>query len=485
MPNRAIQNILFGAIIILGIFLRFYRIDSQSLWWDEGYSFDLALDIKEHGINAFSASHQGHAAALSSDKPQVLYHILVSILPSSWQPEWKMRFWPAITGSLSLFLLLGILKLQMKRSSQILITLLFAAISPFLIYYSQEGRPYSLLFMAELLFLFFVQLYPKQDSFKKCLVVTITIVLIGLTQFMGLIIPFSYALTQILERRDIHTVKIWLVIGCLSTLLLLPIFYLIIIHKLAPLPSQGISVSNYLYAFYAFIAGFSLGPSSYELHLNRSIDALLEYWPILAVTILSGGYPLIRGVQLKLKDHRSAYILLVPTFSLVILSIAFFTHIIPLYPRHLMMLFPFFLLILGKGLDSISIPTIKAIVGISLVFILFWSNRNFYYNEKYYKDDIRGASAVIMKNEQKGDLILIGAAAAFMPYYRGLNQVMRIPKDDQQFFTLYNILKRDHRLWVVINRTWEFDPYGKKANLISKKSIKYELNKVQVYLHNL
>jgi len=481
MPNRAFQNILFGAIIILGIFLRFYRIDSQSLWWDEGYSFGLALDLKEHGINAFSASHQGDAAALSSDKPQALYHILVSLLPSSWQPEWKMRFWPAITGSLSLFLLLGILKLQVKKSSQILITLLLAAISPFLIYYSQEGRPYSLLFLTDLLFLFFVQLYPKQVNMKQCLVITCAIVIIGVTQFIGLIVPFSYALAQILLKRDIRTLKVWLVIGCLSTLLLLPIFYLIIIHRSAPLPSQGISISNYLYAFYVFIVGFSLGPTSYELHLNRSISAIVSYWPLISAVGLAAGFALLRGSVIEWKNKTSLYLLAVSALSLFMLSIAFFSSIIPLYPRHMMMLFPFFLLIIGKGLDSISNTILKLIVVIGLIFLMGWSDINFYYNEKYFKDDVRGAAALINNNEQKGDLVLVGVMAAFMPYYSGLNQVMQIPKDDQQFFAFYDKLKRDHRLWIVINRPWEFDPYMLKRAFLRGESSRLDSRNVQIY----
>jgi len=482
MSNRAIHSLLFGAIIVLGIFLRFYRIDSQSLWWDEGYSYGLAQDIQKQGIDAFSASNQGHAAALSSDKPQALYHILVSLLPSKWPPEWKMRFWPAITGSLSLFLLLGILKLQEIKSSQILITLLLAGISPFLIYYSQEGRPYSLLFMAELLFLYIVRLYPKQDSYKKCLVVTITIVFIGLIQFMGLIVPFSYALAQILVRRDLNTVKVWLVIGCLSTLLLLPIFYLIIIHKSAPLPTQGISISNYLYAFYVFIVGFSLGPSSYELHLDRTVNAIMSYWPLIVAVGLFAGFALLRGLHFVWKSKTSLDLLFVSALSLFMLSIAFLMHIIPLYPRHMMMLFPFFLLIIGSGLDSLAKPTLKLSAVLAIVLLMGWSDINFYNNEKYFKDDMRGAAALINDNEQKGDLVFVGVIAAFIPYYSGLNRIIRIPKDDQQFFSLYEKLKHDHRLWIVISRPWEFDSYMQKRDYLNGRSSRFDFRNVQIYL---
>ena len=207
----------------------------------------------------------------------------------------------------------------------------------------------------------------------------------------------------------------------------------------------------------------------------------MSYWPLISAVGLAAGFALLRGLVIEWKNKTSLYLLAVSALSLFMLSIAFFSSIIPLYPRHMMMLFPFFLLIIGKGLDSISNTILKLIVVIGLIFLMGWSDINFYYNEKYFKDDVRGAAALINNNEQKGDLVLVGVMAAFMPYYSGLNQVMQIPKDDQQFFAFYDKLKRDHRLWIVINRPWEFDPYMLKRAFLRGESSRLDSRNVQIY----
>lgn len=122
------------AILALGAILRFHNLSGQSLWNDEGTSVALA---------ARSLSQITRDAAADIHPP--LYHYLLHY--------WLLVFGNSEAGARSLSALVGVglvaltylLGRRLFSPLTGLIAALLAAVSPYLIYYSQEARMYMLL----------------------------------------------------------------------------------------------------------------------------------------------------------------------------------------------------------------------------------------------------------------------------------------------------------------------------------------------------
>ncbi len=268
--KKRIYVFLF-AIFLCGLFLRIFKIDEQSLWWDEGYSLALANDIKNIGIKAILPNYSVEAESFSTDKPQVLFHLLKSFLPHSWPPEWRSRAWSALFSFLSLIIFYKWFVCLKLSKNSILFGILIAATSPFLIYFAKEGRPYSLVLFLSLLFLLLFEKYHNLETIKEKLLIILCLVALGYTQLITLILPLIYIGWKILHNFEENKIRQWLSILVSSLLLLTPVFYLAWIHRNAPIPMNNFSIYNFLYAFSRFFVGFSFGPSNYALHLIKDI----------------------------------------------------------------------------------------------------------------------------------------------------------------------------------------------------------------------
>ncbi len=121
-------------IVVLATGLRLYRIDAQSLWYDEGNSARIAE-------RAFALI----IAGAGGDIHPPLYYLALS----AWRAifgasEAALRALSAVCGALTA-LLAGLTLAQLGRARAGLIAAFLTACSPFAVYYGQEARMYALL----------------------------------------------------------------------------------------------------------------------------------------------------------------------------------------------------------------------------------------------------------------------------------------------------------------------------------------------------
>ncbi len=139
-PAPAWERPLALLVLALAFAVRAYHLGVPSFWFDEGFSAHLAL-------GSFSAMFtQG---ALDPHPP--LYHALLWL----WQHsvgggEFALRFPSAVAGVLAVALTYRLGR-DLAGSATGLAAALLAAVNPFLAYYSQEVRAYSLLLLLALL----------------------------------------------------------------------------------------------------------------------------------------------------------------------------------------------------------------------------------------------------------------------------------------------------------------------------------------------
>jgi 4-amino-4-deoxy-L-arabinose transferase-like glycosyltransferase len=133
-PKRADGRLL--ALLILAAFaLRLYRLDAQSLWYDEGVT-----------VNVAQRSLADLTLWTANDiQPPLYYYIIAGWGRLAGWSEWSLRFPSAFFGIL-LAPLTAILGWRLAPYSKTAyFAALFAAAHPLLVYYSQEARMYTLL----------------------------------------------------------------------------------------------------------------------------------------------------------------------------------------------------------------------------------------------------------------------------------------------------------------------------------------------------
>ena len=121
------------AILLLATALRIWRLDAQSLWNDEGTSVQLAL--RDLPTITRDAAHDIH--------PPLYYYLLHFWTLLFGSSVWVVRSLSASLGVLTVGLTHALARPCGKRSA--LLAALLCAVSPFMVYYSQETRMYILL----------------------------------------------------------------------------------------------------------------------------------------------------------------------------------------------------------------------------------------------------------------------------------------------------------------------------------------------------
>ncbi|MEZ4657654.1 MAG: glycosyltransferase family 39 protein [Caldilineaceae bacterium] len=131
------QRLWLLGLILLAFALRVYRLDAQSLWYDEG----VTAEITQRTLADLTSW-----TARDIQPPLYYYVIWLWGRLAGWS-EWSLRFPSVFTGVLTAPLL-AILAFKLSRIRRAgILAALIAALHPLLLYYSQEARMYSLLTM--------------------------------------------------------------------------------------------------------------------------------------------------------------------------------------------------------------------------------------------------------------------------------------------------------------------------------------------------
>jgi mannosyltransferase len=122
-------------VILIGFALRLFRLGAQSLWYDEGVSWYVATMPPLQAIRWTAADIQ----------PPLYYLLQWGWIRLAGQSEFALRYLSAIFGLLviPLMWLLGKHVFRSLKAENIAACL--AAVSPLVVYYSQEARMYTLL----------------------------------------------------------------------------------------------------------------------------------------------------------------------------------------------------------------------------------------------------------------------------------------------------------------------------------------------------
>lgn len=133
-------------LLLLAWALRLYHLDTMSLWWDEALSWDRATNSLPAIL---SNTIQIQTIATRDLHPPLYFVFLHFLVLLAGTTEFALRFLSLGANLLTLAMLLPLSRLLFgKRGTEVgLLAVLFAALSPFYVWYAQEARPYALVLL--------------------------------------------------------------------------------------------------------------------------------------------------------------------------------------------------------------------------------------------------------------------------------------------------------------------------------------------------
>jgi hypothetical protein len=363
-------------------------------------------------------------------------------------------------------------------------TILFS-LHPLHIYYSQELRNYSFLLFFGILSCYYLHRLLTEDTRRNLLLYACGMALAALSNFSA---AFLYVIHGViyLVRRGFSGKRVlrWLTASLIILVLISPwiyrIYVVIDVPKLVtPVKPGEISSTERLrgettvtpnaipYILYTFSAGFTLGPSTGELHRNTTIASVFRhYWPaILYVGVLFGWLSLAGAVQLIRRGLPWKQVGLYLFVPMALVFLLCWQNAKAINVRYVLISLPVYLGIIAVGLQSLR-PAIARVLTVLVVLTLIFSLGNYYFNGRYAREDIRGAARYLEVQANEGECILAPTIREVFQYYYGkANPVhaiyapMGTPKEriDAQLEKLFTACET---VWYVRAREWADDADG-------------------------
>ncbi|MEH1870796.1 glycosyltransferase family 39 protein [Nostoc sp.] len=465
-------------VIVLSVFLRFFLLTKQSLWYDEGLTLSLtdASTLQESITNVRNVRN--------SDRFQPLYFILLFL--------WRQMFGESEFALRSLSALLGIgstiaiyfTALRIYGKKHALWSLIIITFSSFCVYYSQEARIYALaIFISSLQLYFFSAALVKNEKNQGT-----SIWLFSLFTAIGIFTNINFCFSTValclshiaIYRNFRQWLQWWLPAAFLS---LPPVLYYLTLPGATDPESIEVSrlgfpiIQNIIFVLYGILVGTTYGPSTEQLHGDNKVQVALSYLPhILLLVIVSTVIvlALIKVLLKHIKNHREQH---PDLFFASVFVIAFLLGLLLAIvtkfnwvPRHsyylwlpLAMLIPS-VLSQRSGISSkrYGVSQFAQIAVISLIVMNIYSIFNYYFNERYQKDDYRSAIQYIIKNRTSStkSVILFGHPRLFRYYgdFQSLNghefgNPLRKGINDENFAEkIDNLTNRADTVLIVVNR---------------------------------
>jgi 4-amino-4-deoxy-L-arabinose transferase-like glycosyltransferase len=387
--SRYMQLLL--ALTLIGAFLRFYNLGFNSLWLDEASTYTLSVG---------SIPQIWEATAAGEFNPPLFYWVEHMMLVFG-NNEVILRFIPALLGVLTIPLVYLAGKEFIDRNVGIIAAAAFA-FSPFLIFYSQEARAYSMmLFFVTFAMVFYFKAL-KTNDVKNWALFGVLSALAFWSHFYAMVIIAALVLYAIgiqihKIRKDIRNLKPMALAIAAFTIICLPLIIVTIqlfAKRSVSAPTFGIQGFGIIFETFKQISGFS------EIAMY-----------VLVLLFIAG------IVQAFLIDKNKGIFLVWVTVLTFIISY-FLSFRIPMVPRYLLFLnIVFFIGIAISYKMFYSLINIRAVVYGFMAFLLILNApflMNYY--SGYSKDDWRGFSGIMQKTTNPGDFIVLVPGYISQPF---------------------------------------------------------------------
>lgn len=318
-------------LVIVGSFLRFYKIQSAPYWMDEGFTINAVLSIQEHGTEILDSGNK--------------YSCPLYCYPTAWfgdifgDDALSYRLLAAVSGILFIAMLFLIVRRLYSVRLAGLVSL-FTTFSYFQIAWSRQARWYTLfeLFFWPAIFFFYKAYYQRNRRYLSVVLAAVFSVLAILSHGLGYLLPVIFVgwiFIDKLIKRELS----WKIVLPIAAIAVIPCLY--IAHRF------GIELS-YVFPYY----------------LNFY---LRSYWLFILLSIVAVIHP-------NNKHKKETRFLLFVLLAYVI-PLSFFTNLVNY--RYLFHLTPIFFILGAVGLEAILSDIGKKwqkYAAVAVVLILFFAS---------------------------------------------------------------------------------------------------------------
>lgn len=198
------------AVILVGFGLRVYRLGAQSLWYDEGFSVWLAQQSLP-------------AVTFGDFNPPLYYYLLHFWVQVVGTTEFAVRYLSVFFGLLTVAVTFA-LGAALFGPAAGLAGAALAAVSPFLIWYSQEARMYALAVLLAVL-ASWLAWQGFNGRRRVWAAYALTVMAGAYTHYLGLLVPLGHALfavAQVSNPKQRPALMGWVVAGVGAAFAYLP-----------------------------------------------------------------------------------------------------------------------------------------------------------------------------------------------------------------------------------------------------------------------
>ncbi len=404
LPRAAEIGLLIG-LLLLGAFLRLFRLADQSIWYDE--AFDVLLAQRPLTFIL---------AQTVNDTMPPLHYVLLHLWMRIGDGEVIVKLFSAFMGILGTAAIYPLgRRLVGPRAS--LSGLLLMAVSPFQVYYAREVRMYSqLLFTSLMAGLFVLRCLGDQvrdPTGSPSSRWTDWVGLIGFstlavyTHTFGLLVPLALGSAALVRgRRDRAFLGRLVLSGAAVVVLALP-------WALWVLPTQASRVAQTFW-----VARPSAWAPISTLHMFLVGYTLPVVWvPVSLFAVLSTG---AIALYQALRARRWAVTFLLVWLAGPILLVWAVSQWIPVYLDRLFIAgAPALYLLLGWSTGRMPRALRYALLGL-LVGVICVSLGHYYYDRAYHKPPMRDVARYVASHARPGDVVLHTGDSSFLTahYYQ-------------------------------------------------------------------
>ena len=474
--------VLFGCCA-LALALRLWGLETQSITVDELYE----LQLVKKTVPEIILAHDGFPP---------LYELLLKAWMTAFGPFSARSFSVLCAVSIvpAVWLLAGLAGGRRAATFGALLV----AISPVHIWYAQESRAYALfsLFAVLAAYCFFCAMENGRRVDWAAYVATAV---------MGLYTHYYFALVIAGLWVTVPTFSAWrtrlfdfFAAHALTGVLCLPWAWLLIDDlKLQSdyfgAPNWPLDLKSLAYTFLTFMAGYSVGPSTAELHVARGAEAIWQVLPWASAAVIVAGlalWPLRQAGPARLWAVRFALLIAVPILACGAAAALFN---LGYRVRYVVWGASILLAMLGLGLarGGRAVSTIIALAVFTSVSAVSIFNRNLV--DRYANEDGRTAAAAISDALVKRTPVFIapgymsGAVRYYMPPSTDLIPLANAPFSSEPEKNLTEIgaaIAPGEPFMLLYTRAWDADPSGQflaRLKTLSKLELKQQVRGIALY----
>jgi mannosyltransferase len=468
-------------LTLVGLALRAFHLNAQSLWFDEVGSVRIATTPLAELTRAIENGDVEPTAWIST----AYYALAKAVL---WiphdTPDTLLRGTAVALGVATIPALAWTASVFVPAPAALAATAAIA-LSPFHVWYSQEVRPYVLLVLLVVLAMGALVRALATDGPAWWGAVTVLTALALYTHPIALALPVIAAtgvLTASISRP--HRALSGIVALAAAGILVVPAVVLIGRHGANhSADSRPVGVLDLAYAFYAYAVGFSLGPSTTELHAGTTAP-LVPHLPIIALAAAVFGVLIARGARATCRLAATPRVLLW-TWLVIPLLMAFVVAVRSANPfnvRYAILSFPPLVLLFGLGVGCDRRPWVTGLA-LAAAALAVLSLANLYFDPAYAKEDSRSLAALLAAETTSDDLVIVNTgymASAVSYYYPGPARVVGYPSETARDVPVSRegvlaLVAGHPHVWSISSRTFHGDRTGTiESTLESRFTLEHE-----------